>query len=196
MQGTLQKQMGGYQWMRIGFATNGFSARLKLGCGLALILLATWTYLELPATPMRLAYFIILYLAAAVAYLNFGVWLHEQLHCLAFYGADPSLPTHIVYKRKWLLGLNGHYSVQGGFQYGTARRALLGPLNLSIALLVAGVLGDPVLPGWWLPLLLSLAVVSLLDMIHDLYMYSQIRLIGDKGRYWDRGRVTEVVWKS
>ncbi len=196
MQGTLQKRRADYEWMRIGFATNAFATRLKLGCGLALVLLAIWTYLELPATPMRLAYFVLLYVAAALAYMNFGVWLHEQLHCLAFYGADPPLPTHIVYERKQLFYLNGYYSVRGGFGYGTARRALLGPLNSSIALTVAGVLGDLVLPGWWLPLMLSLAVVSLADMTHDLYMYSQMRLIGDKAKYWDRGRVTEVVWKA
>jgi hypothetical protein len=39
-------------------------------------------------------------------------------------------------------------------------------------------------------------VAGVLDMIHDFYWYSQIRFIGEKGKYWDNGRELEVVWKE
>jgi hypothetical protein len=42
----------------------------------------------------------------------------------------------------------------------------------------------------------SLAVVAVMDMIHDIYMYLQIRLIGAKGIYWDKGHHLKVTWKK
>jgi hypothetical protein len=196
MQGTLQKERSGYRWMRIGFASDRFSILVKLGSTFTLIILAIWAYLEIPATEWRWAIFLVIYLVSAILYLNFGVWLHEQLHCLGFSGSIHAKKAHITYERKHLLVLSGHYRVEGGISYQIASRALLGPLLLSIGLLVVGCLGSLVLPGWWMPLMLSMVIASLMDMIHDFYMYSQIRLIGDKGKYWDRGKVLEVVWRG
>ena len=44
--------------------------------------------------------------------------------------------------------------------------------------------------------MLTMAVAGVMDMTHDFYMYSQIRLIGEKGKYWDKGHEIEVVWKD
>ncbi len=196
MEGTLQKQKLGYSWMRIGFANARFSNFMKLISLLALIILAVWVYLELPDTEWRLLNFVVIYLISVILYMNIGVWLHEQLHCLGYRGTVNEKQTNIVYERKYILTLSGHYRVKGAIEYQVQRRALLAPLLLSLALLVVGEIGSLALPKWWLPLLLSIFVASLLDMIHDFYMYSQIRLIGPKGKYWDRGRELEVVWKS
>jgi hypothetical protein len=73
---------------------------------------------------------------------------------------------------------------------------LLGPLGLVIGWLIVGWLGSFILPGWWFPLLATLAVVSALDMVHDFYWLLQVREIGEKGKYWDTGRELEVVWKG
>ena len=98
--------------------------------------------------------------------------------------------------RKYILMLSGYYRVIGAINYRVMRRALLAPLILSVSLLVIGYLGSYVLPGWWLPLLITLAVVGLIDMTHDFYMYLQIRFIGEKGKYWDTGKELEVAWKE
>jgi hypothetical protein len=115
---------------------------------------------------------------------------------LAFRGTRPERRAHIVYERKYILTLSGHYRVSGAIDYRTMSRALLGPLILVAGLLAIGWLGSFRLPGWWFPLLATLAVAGVLDMTHDLYMYWQIRPIGERGRYWDRGRVLEVVSKE
>ena len=196
MQGTLQKRKCGYQWMRIGYATAGFSNVMKFVSLSVLVILAIWVYREIPATEWHLVNFLVVYLVAGILYMNVGVWLHEQLHCLAFSGTGHEKRTHITYERKFILALSGHYRVRGAINYRIMKRALLAPLLLSISLLAIGWLGSLILPGWWLPLLLSMLVASLLDMIHDFYMYSQIRLISKKGRYWDTGRELEVVWKE
>jgi hypothetical protein len=196
MQGTLQKQKCGYKWMRIGYATAGFSNVMIFISVSVLVILAIWVYKEIPDTEWHLVNFLVVYLVAGVLYMNVGVWLHEQLHCLAFWGTTPENRTHINFSRKYFLFLSGYYRVRGAINYRIMRRALLAPLLLSASLLVVGWLGSLILPGWWLPLLLSMLVASLLDMIHDFYMYSQIRLIGKKGKYWDTGRVLEVVWKE
>jgi hypothetical protein len=70
------------------------------------------------------------------------------------------------------------------------------PLVLSAGLAVVGLAGDLMLPGWWTPVLLTMATAGVIDMTHDLYMVSQIRGIGEKGKYWDTGRELEAVWKE
>ncbi len=196
MEGTLQEQKSGYRWMRIGFLPSRAANIVKLAFLIAALGLAVWSYLELPNSDWRWANLVGLYLVAALAYINAGVWLHEQLHCLGLPSDVRAGRTHITYERKHLLILGGYYSVKGPLTFQSASHALLGPLWFSLGLLVIGCVGSLILPGWWLPLLLSLVIVSLFDMIHDLYMYSQIRRIGDKGKYWDRGKVLEVVWKD
>jgi hypothetical protein len=92
--------------------------------------------------------------------------------------------------------LNGHYTVKGPITYRTNQRALLAPLTLPIGLSAIGLMGNLFLPGWWLPVLLTMGVAGLIDMIHDFYMYSKIRVIGEKGKYWGTGKYLEVVWKE
>jgi hypothetical protein len=195
MQGTLRKQKCGYRWMRIGFASTRFTLALMLVSLSAVITLALWVYREIPSTAWRLVYFLGLYFAAALVYANLGVWLHEQLHCLAFRGTVHEKRTRIRYTRKYLLVLSGHYRLSGALDYRLMQRALLGPLILVVSLAVVGWLGSFILPGWWLPILLTLAVAGVLDMTHDLYWVAQISLIGEKGKYWDFGRQLDVVWK-
>ncbi|MBN2678111.1 MAG: hypothetical protein JXR32_08605, partial [Anaerolineaceae bacterium] len=72
----------------------------------------------------------------------------------------------------------------------------MAPFGLVVALVAMGLIGSLFLPGWWLPLMLSMAVVGVVDMTHDLYWISGIHKIGDKGRYWDNGRELLVVWKD
>ena len=196
MRGTLQRRRDPYEWMRVGFATAGFSAAVIVPAMLALLGLAIWMFLEIRQAGMRPAIILVIYLVAALLYMNLGVWLHEQLHCLAFRGTVHAARTHVTYVRKFWLVLGGFYRVRGGLSYNVISRALLGPLYFTLGLLAIAFLGSLVLPGWWLPLLLSLAVFSLLDMLHDLYMYTRIRRIGSQGRYWDRGKELEVVWRE
>ena len=103
MQGTLQKQKCGYRWMRIGYADSGFSNVFILIASLILIYLAFWVYFELPDSKWRLINFLVLYFIAAVLYGNLGVWLHEQLHCLAYRGSPNENRTQIFFTRKYLL---------------------------------------------------------------------------------------------
>jgi hypothetical protein len=182
--------------MRIGFAPAGILSVVRPILVAGLVILALWLYGELPDTPWRWAFFLAIYLVSALIYLNLGVWLHEQLHCLGFAGTPHARHAHITYERKHVLVLGGYYRVQGGMRYPIVSRALLGPLWLSGGLVVLACLGLFLLPGWSVPLLLSLAIVSLLDMSHDLYMYLQIMGIGERGKYWDRGKVIEAVWKA
>lgn len=194
MQGTIQKQKFGYKWMRIGYAETRFSNIVIFVSLATMFFLATWVYNEIPKTNWRLINFLAIYLIAALLYTNLGVWLHEKLHCLAYQGTAHE--THIVFQRKYFLFLNGHYRVRGAINYRNMRRALLAPFFLSIGLMVVGLIGNLALPGWWLPILLSLAVAGIIDMTHDLYMYMKIRSIGNKGKYWDTGKELEVVWKD
>lgn len=196
MQGTLQRQKGGYKWMRIGYADTRFSFAILTGSLTIIILLAFWAFREMPDTEWRLVNFLSIYFVAAITYMNIGVWLHEQLHCLAFRGTMPENRTHISYIRKYILFLSGHYRVRGAIDYQTNRNALLAPFVLSVVLSALGFLGNLVLPGWWLPILLTMAVAGIIDMTHDFYMFSQIRVVGEKGKYWDIGKYMEVVWKD
>ena len=196
MQGTSRKRRCGYTWMRIGYASPGFSAPILIIALSVMALLGIWAYREMPDTKWRWFFPLGIYLIATLIYTNICVWLHEHLHCLAFWGTTPENRTHISFRRKYILFLNGHYRVRGPIDYRIARRALLAPLVLSAGLVGVGVLGNLILPGWWLPVLLAMATAGLIDMTHDLYMFSQIRGIGEKGRYWDTGRELEVVWKE
>jgi len=113
MQGTLKKQVCGYKWIRIGYADTKFSTTLLTGSLFVIILLAFWVYKELPDTKWRLVNFLSIYFVAAILYTNIGVWLHEQLHCLAFLGTTLENRTLISFSRKHFLFLNGYYKVRG-----------------------------------------------------------------------------------
>ena len=65
-----------------------------------------------------------------------------------------------------------------------------------ILCILIGCIGSFFLPIWWLPLLLTLAVIGLVDMTTDLYWYMKILNISDKAKYWDKGRELHVVWKE
>jgi len=196
MRGTLQKQRCGYHWMRIGYADTRFSATLLTVAGCVIILLAIWAFVEMADTRWRLANLLTIYVIAAILYANIGVWLHEQLHCLAFRGTSSEKRTQITYKRKYMLFLSGYYRVKGAIDYRTMRGAFLAPILLSVFLAAVGLAGNQFLPGWWLPVLLTMAVAGIVDMTHDLYMVTQIRAIGKRGKYWDTGKYMEVVWKE
>jgi hypothetical protein len=196
MQGTSLKRKWGYKWMRIGYADARFSTAITLAAVAGMISLAYWAYRELADTGWPLVKLLAIYFIAAILYLNLGVWLHEQLHCLPYRGGGPQPRTHIFFERKFILALSGHYRVTGAANYRIQRRALLAPLALGMTLSVGGALGSFVLPGWWLPVLLTIAVASLWDMTHDFYMVLKIRPIGEKGKYWDTGRELDVVWKE
>ncbi len=196
MRGVVRKQKCGYEWMRVGYADVKFTLVMTFVSLSTLICCALWGYKEIPETEWRLARFLAVYFIATVLYLNLGVWIHEQLHCLAFRGTVYEKRTHITYIRQYILALSGHYRVIGAIDYRTMRRALSGPLILVVSLFVVGGLGSLILPGWWFPIMITMAVVSLLDMIHDFYWLLQIRLIGEKGKYWDNGSELEVVWKA
>jgi drug/metabolite transporter (DMT)-like permease len=183
-------------WMRIGYADTKFSTTILMISISVMFFLAIWAFREMTNTEWQMVNFLSIYFIAAIIYTNIGVWLHEQLHCLAFWGTAPENRTHISFSRKYILFLNGHYRVKGAIDYRINRRALLAPVVLSVSLTVVGFLGNPVLPSWWLPILLTMAVAGLIDMTQDFYMYSQIRVIGEKGKYWDTGKYLEVVWKE
>lgn len=196
MQGRLLKQKNGYYHLKIGYADRRF---LFLTIPVLLLIigfLAVCVYREIPATKWRLVHFLAIYAVAALLYLNIGVWLHEQLHCLAFRNSKYVNRVQFIYERKCTLILRGHYRVSGAIDYHTMQRALLGPALLVVGLLVIGWVGSLVMPGWWFATMASLAVVAVMDMIHDIYMYLQIRLIGAKGIYWDKGHHLKVTWKK
>jgi len=48
MQGTLQKQKCGYNWMQIGYADTRFSKTILIPSLLLAIFLAIWAYREMP----------------------------------------------------------------------------------------------------------------------------------------------------
>lgn len=196
MQGTQSKQVNGNNYLRVGYADKRFLAAISSTPLLVIIFLAIWVYREIPVTEWRLVQFLTIYVVAAFLYLNLGVWLHEQLHCLAFKNSQYTNRVQIVYERKYTLILHGYYRVSGAIDYRTMRRALLGPLLLVFSLLAIGWLGILVLPSWWFAIMTSLAMVAVLDMTHDIYMLFQIRSIGIKGKYWDKGQYLEVVWKD
>jgi len=196
MRGTLKEQKMGVTQMRVGDADRQFSVTILLVSLFGMLYLAYWVYREIPVAGWRVAHFLMIYLVAVLLYANLGVWIHEQLHCLAFRGTALEKRTRISFSRKYILALRGHYRVEGVIEYRTIRRALMAPFGLVVALVAMGLIGSLFLPGWWLPLMLSMAVVGVVDMTHDLYWISGIHKIGDKGRYWDNGRELLVVWKD
>lgn len=196
MQGIQIEQKNRYNYMRVGYADKWFMIGFTPLPLLIIIILAIEVYNRIPATHWRLVQFLSIYNLVVLTYLNVGVWLHEQLHCLAFRNNQYSGRVQIFFERKCILFLNGYYRVSGVIDYRTMRRALLGPVLLVIGLLVIGGLGSLVLTGWWFAIMASLAMAALLDMTHDIYMLNKISFIGDRGKYWDKGHYLEVVWKQ
>lgn len=154
MQGTFQEEKCGYKWMRIGHADARFANVIIFVSLSAIVFLALWIYWEIPKTEWYLVNFVAIYVVAAILYLNLGVWIHEQLHCLSFRRTSPEKRTKITFSRKCILFLNGHYRVKGAIRYRIMKRALLAPMNLSISLLIIVWLGNLILSSWWLPILL------------------------------------------
>jgi hypothetical protein len=196
MQGTIQEKHGSFTLTRIGFADSRFALAFMIPCAVLLLYLAFRVGVGISASPARPLVFISLYLAAFLVYYNLGVWIHEKLHCLAFRGTVQEDQAKITYVRKFGVILTGYYRVTGAMTYPIMRKALLGPSVLVPGMLAIGLLGSIFLPAWWLPLLTSMAVLALMDMLHDLYMLKQIRLIGERGKYWDTGKYLEVLWKE
>ena len=191
--GIVEKSHEGQKLIRIGGADQKVT-RIFLAVAVPLLLvLAVLIYRKISPSPWRVGIFIAIYVSALLFYGNAGVWLHEQLHVLGFRDTVNEKNAQIFYSRIFLLGLKGHYSVTGIIAFHIIQRALLMPLVLAASFIVIGFLGSIFLPGWWLPICLSLAVVSVLDMIHDIYMVTQIRRIGDKGIYQDTGNYIEVM---
>jgi hypothetical protein len=196
MRGTIREHEDGINRMRVGYADSKFSMLILFVSLIGMLFLAWWVYREIPATGWRVVNFLLAYLVAVILYANLGVWIHEQLHCLAFRGTPLENQTQITFTRKYILALSGHYIVSGEIDYQTLRRALLAPFGLVVGLVSVGFIGSVFLPGWWLPLLLSMALAGILDMTHDLYWVSQIHPVGDKGSYWDNGHELLVAWKD
>lgn len=196
MQGMETRQKYGFHRMRIGAADKPFKYTLLSFSILMMIGLAFWLYQEIPDNGWRFLTMSMIYFISAALYINLGVWLHEQLHCLGFLGTDRDYHAKITYIRKHIVLLSGYYRVAGSLRYQIMTRALLGPSLFVLLSIAAGWIGNFFLPGWWLPLCLTMAVVGIIDMTTDLYWYLQIRKIGAKGRYWDKGRELHIVWKQ
>ena len=196
MQGTELKLKCGYNWMRIGHADPWFSAVFILAAAIVVVCLGYWAFQEIRTTGHQLASLFAIYAVAAVFYMNVGVWLHEQLHCLAYRGSVPRRQIRVCFERRYILALSGHYRVNAPITYQVQKRALLAPLILCGVFAILGGLGSLILPGWWLPVLLAMAVASLVDMLHDIYMVLKMHPIGDEGRYWDKGSELHVVWEA
>jgi hypothetical protein len=194
--GIVEEEMEGNKLIRIGGADRKVTRIFIYVAVPLLLLLAVWVFREISPSPWRPLIFLAIYVGAMLFYGNGGVWLHEQLHMLGFRGTVNEQNTEIFYNRKFLLGLKGHYSVTGDIAYSVMQRALLMPLVLAASFVVVGLVGRLFLPGWWLPILLSLAILSVFDMIHDIYMVSKIRKIGDRGTYQDKGHYLEVTIKD
>jgi|GEM_PF-1218734 len=190
--GIVEQKQEGHTVIRIGGADQKVTRIFLAVMVPLLLLLAVWVYREIPRSPWRVAVFACIYVGALLLYGNVGVWVHEQLHVLGFRGTVNEKNAQIFYARKFVLGLKGHYSVTGDIAYRVMQRALLMPLVLAVSFVGIGLVGSFFLPGWWLPIVLSLAVWSVFDMIHDLYMVSQIRRIGERGTYQDKGHYLEV----
>lgn len=193
MQGIVEEQLEGYKRIRIGTADRKVTRIFFAVAVPLLLLLAVWVYREISPSAWRSVIFLAIYAGAMLFYGNAGVWLHEQLHVMGFRGTVNENNTQIYYNRKFLLALKGHYSVSGDIAYSIIQRALLMPIILAASFVLIGVLGSFILPGWWLPIFLSLAIMAVFDMIHDFYMVSQIRKIGDCGSFQDRGNYIEVI---
>jgi hypothetical protein len=194
--GTVEQHLNDHNLIRIGSADQKTTRIFLIVVVPNLMLLALWVYRAIPPSAWRPVIFVAIYAGALLFYGNAGVWLHEQLHVLGFRGTVNENNTQIFYSRKFILGLKGHYSVTGDIACRVMQRALLMPIFLAASFLAVGLFGSLVLPGWWLPILLSLSIFAVFDMIHDIYMVSQIRKIGDTGIYQDKGHYLEVTIKQ
>ena len=182
--------------MQIGSADRVFTFTFSSVALIFLMYFAYRFYQAIPDTRWRIEILLASYLAIALVYMNLGVWLHEQLHFWGFKGMEKKRNANIVYIRKHLLLLSGYYHVTGSLKYRTMVQALLGPILLALFSIVIGVVGSWYLPDGWLPLMMTISVMGMVDMITDLYWYTKIRKIGTKGKYWDRGRELNIVWKE
>ncbi|MBI9051370.1 MAG: hypothetical protein JEZ00_18240 [Anaerolineaceae bacterium] len=196
MQGIFEEQVAGNKRIQIGTADQKTVYIFYAVAIPILLALAVWIYQSLTQTNWQVPQLVIIYLLATLFYLNVGVWLHEQLHCLGFRGTVNEANTTITYERKFGLILTGFYRVKGDIECAVIQRALLMPLWLSAGFILLGILGMFFLPDWWLPVMLTLALGSMFDMIHDVYMVSQIRKIGKQGVYQDHGHYLEVIIKA
>jgi len=196
MKGMEIRNRGVYRWARIGSADGQFTFIIL---SFSIILIIGLTYImfqSLPENEWRIITLFIIYGLIGVIYMNLGVWLHEQLHYFSFWGLHKKHQVKITYFRKYILVLGGHYSVLGPMTNKVMKRVLLCPLVLVIFCILIGYIGSFFLPIWWLPLLLTLAVIGLVDMTTDIYWYMKIQNISDKAKYWDKGRELHIVWKE
>ena len=196
MKGISEKIKDGKKYIYIGHANKKMSRVFYFLAVPILIALAVWIFFSLSQSNWRVLQILLIYAGAFLIYGTLGVWLHEQLHCLGFRGTANEANTSITYERKFGVLLTGYYSVEGEIEYPILRRALLMPLCLAAGFILIGCIGALFLPGWWLPILLTLAVVSIFDMIHDIYMVSEMRKIGTKGIYKDCGHYLEVILRE
>ena len=196
MQGIEIKKRNGYYWMRIGSAEKRFRNTVIIISIIFIIYITYWLYQTIPNNPWRLSTLLFIYGLTGIIYMNLGVWIHEQLHYIGLSRLNRRNRTKIVYIRKNILMLSGYYSVIGQLNYQMMKQALLGPIYISLISTTIGVIGYFFLPRWWLPLMLSIAIYGIIDMTTDLYWYKSIRIIGEKGKYWDKGRELHVVWKQ
>lgn len=196
MQGIEIKARNGYCWMRIGAAEKRFRNSVMIISVIFIILLAFWLYQVTPDNSWRLSTLLFIYGVSGLSYINLGVWIHEQLHFIGLSRLEKRNQAKIVYIRKNILMLSGYYSVIGHINYQMMKQALLGPIYITLVSTMIGLIGNIFLPRWWLPLMLTIAIYGIIDMTTDLYWYKSIRIVGEKGKYWDMGRELHVVWKQ
>ncbi len=196
MKGIEIKKRNGYYWMRIGSADKIFINTIMIIATILIIYLTYWAFQEIPNNSRRLSTMLFIYGVTGILYMNLGVWIHEQLHYLGLSGLEKRNHVKIVYIRKCILLLSGYYRVIGQLNYQMIKKALLSPLYTSLASITIGVIGYFFFPRWWLPLMLTIAIYGIIDMTTDIYWYKSIRNIGEKGKYWDRGRELHVVWRQ
>ena len=82
--------------MQIGYADTRFSKTILIPALLIVIFLAIWAYREMPDGKWHWVNFIAIYLIATIFYMNVGVWLHEQLHCLVLRRTNSVNRTHFL----------------------------------------------------------------------------------------------------
>ena len=177
-------------------ANNGFNLLLLTFLILCLIIFIIMLYHSISESNWRIGIIIILFIAITLTYLNVGVWLHEQLHYWGLRNLDKNHKAKIVYCRRNILILSGYYRVIGCLDYNRIVQSLLGPIYIPLATIIIGVIGNILLPAWWLPVMMIISIFGLYDMKTDLFWYFQIRNINTKGKYWDKGKELHVVWKE
>jgi hypothetical protein len=196
MKGIEIRNKNEYQWARIGSADGQFIFIILSFSIFSVIVLTYFLFQSLPDSEWRIITLLLIYGVIGIVYINLGVWLHEQLHYLGFWGLYKKHHVTITYFRKYIFILGGHYSVLGPLPYKIMKRALLGPIVFIISCLILGYIGSLFLPVWWLLIFLTLAIIGLADMTTDIYWFTIIMNIGEKAKYWDKGRELHVVWKK